>query len=215
MDNVQQTLSRLTNTLTIQERRRFLSQPQKNPRGIHEVNANEESYRNVKSIMTLRRGRKIQQTSLPTPLEEVKENLKKKEQVKPNEEKTPKQTKEPKRIIIKEVDYAHVTPPPFPSALRGKKNKNDDLCTVKRGFNIEKEAFLTQQLSVIIENKIPIKHKDPGCPTISVTIGETHIKKTLLDLGASVNILPYLVFKQFGLGELVSTSYQHHFLFSQ
>ena len=79
-----------------------------------------------------------------------------------------------------------------------------DLCNMKRELNMEKKAFLTQQVSAIIENKIPLKHKDHGCPTISVTIGETHIEKALLDFGASVNILPYLVFNQFCLGELES-----------
>ena len=81
-----------------------------------------------------------------------------------------------------------------------------DLCIVKRGLNIEKNAFLTEQVGAIIENKIPIKHKDLGCPTILVTIGETHIEKTLLYVGASVNILPYSVYKKFGLGELKPTN---------
>ena len=36
--------------------------------------------------------------------------------------------------------------------------------------------------------------------------GKTRIKKALLDLGASVNILPYSVYKQFGLGELKLTN---------
>ena len=81
-----------------------------------------------------------------------------------------------------------------------------DLCIVKRGLNIEKKAFLTEQVGAIIENKILIKHKDLGCPTILVTIGETHIEKALLYVGASVNILPYSVYKQFGLGELKPTN---------
>ena len=46
-----------------------------------------------------------------------------------------------------------------------------DLCTVKRGFNVNKKAFLTEQVSAIIECKTPVKYKDPGCPTISVNIG--------------------------------------------
>ena len=77
-----------------------------------------------------------------------------------------------------------------------------DLCTVKRSLNIDKKTLLTEQVSAIIENKILMQHKDPGFPTILVIIGETHIEKALLDLGASVNILPYSVYKQFGLGEL-------------
>ena len=47
-----------------------------------------------------------------------------------------------------------------------------------------------------------MKYKVPGSPTISVNIGGTCIDKALLDLGASVNLLPYSVYKQLGLGEL-------------
>ncbi|KAJ9678282.1 hypothetical protein PVL29_023016 [Vitis rotundifolia] len=51
-----------------------------------------------------------------------------------------------------------------------------------------------------------MKYKDPGCPTISVMIGGTLVEKALLDLGASVNLLPCSVYKQLGLGELEPTS---------
>ena len=51
-----------------------------------------------------------------------------------------------------------------------------------------------------------MKYKDPGYPTISVNIGGTCIDKALLDLGASVNLLPYSVYKQLGLGELKPTN---------
>ena len=84
-------------------------------------------------------------------------------------------------------------PPPFPQALRKKKNSVNqtemlevlrevkvniplldmikqvptnakflkDLCTVKRGLNVNKKAFLTKQVSAIIECKTPVKYKDP------------------------------------------------------
>ncbi|RVW21701.1 hypothetical protein VitviT2T_028123 [Vitis vinifera] len=81
-----------------------------------------------------------------------------------------------------------------------------DLCTTKRGLNVNKKAFLTEQVSAIIQCKSLVKYKDPGCPTISVMIGETCVEKALLDLGASVNLLPYSVYKQLGLGELKPTS---------
>ncbi|KAJ9701021.1 hypothetical protein PVL29_006391 [Vitis rotundifolia] len=50
-----------------------------------------------------------------------------------------------------------------------------------------------------------MKYKDPGCPTILVMIGGTLVEKALLDLGASVNLLPYSVYKQLGLGEVKPT----------
>ena len=81
-----------------------------------------------------------------------------------------------------------------------------DLCTVKKGLGIEKKAFLTDQVSDIIQSKTPVKYKDPGSPTISVNIGGTCIDKALLDLGACVNLLSYSVYKQLGLGELKPTN---------
>ena len=70
-----------------------------------------------------------------------------------------------------------------------------DLCTVKRGFNMNKKAFLTEQVSAIIECKKPVKYNDSGCPTISINIGGTCVEKELLDLGASVNILPFSMYQ--------------------
>ena len=81
-----------------------------------------------------------------------------------------------------------------------------DLCIVKKGLGIEKKAFLTEQVTAIIKSKTLVKYKDPGSPTISVNIGGTCIDKALLDLGASVNLLPYSVYKQLGLGELKPTN---------
>ncbi|XP_021834176.1 uncharacterized protein LOC110773973, partial [Prunus avium] len=80
-----------------------------------------------------------------------------------------------------------------------------DLCTFKRKTNVSKKAFLTEHISSIIENRIPIKYKDPGCPTIACMIGDHHIETALLDLGASVNLLPYSMYKQLGLGEIKPT----------
>ena len=71
---------------------------------------------------------------------------------------------------------------------------------------MKKKAFLTEQVSAIIQSKNPVKYKDLGSPTISVNIGGTCIDKALLDLGASVNLLPYLVYEQLGLGELKPTN---------
>ena len=51
-----------------------------------------------------------------------------------------------------------------------------------------------------------VKYKDPGSLTIAVNIGGTCIDKALLDLGASVNLLPYSMYKQLGLGELKPTN---------
>ncbi|XP_062085902.1 uncharacterized protein LOC133792010, partial [Humulus lupulus] len=81
-----------------------------------------------------------------------------------------------------------------------------DLCTVKRKHHVKKTAFLAEQASAVIDCKTPPKYKDPGCPTISCQIGEQEFGQALLDLGASVNLMPYSIYLQLGLGELKPTS---------
>jgi hypothetical protein len=80
-----------------------------------------------------------------------------------------------------------------------------DLCTMKRKHNVKKTAFLTEQVSALIQHKIPPKYKDPGCPTISCIMDDHDIEQAWLDLGASVNLMPYSVYLQLGLGELKPT----------
>ena len=72
-------------------------------------------------------------------------------------------------------------------------------------MHVQKKAFLTEQISAILKQNTPPKYKDPGCSTISCIIGNFQIKQALLDLGASVNLLPYSVYEQIGLGELKPT----------
>ncbi|XP_075633356.1 uncharacterized protein LOC142605805 [Castanea sativa] len=81
-----------------------------------------------------------------------------------------------------------------------------DLVTMKRKKNVPKKTFLTEQVSSIIQNKYPVKCKDPRSPTISCKLGDHLIERALLDLGASVNLLPYLVYLQLGLRELKPTT---------
>ncbi|XP_022860727.1 uncharacterized protein LOC111381211, partial [Olea europaea var. sylvestris] len=81
-----------------------------------------------------------------------------------------------------------------------------DLCTVKRKHHVKKITFLTEYVSAMIEQKIPPKYKDPGCPTVSCIIGNHVISQALLDLGANVNIMPYDIYLSLGLGKMKPTS---------
>ncbi|XP_024031086.1 uncharacterized protein LOC112094464 [Morus notabilis] len=81
-----------------------------------------------------------------------------------------------------------------------------DLCTIKRKHHVKKTAFLMKQVSAVIEQKMPPKYKDPGCPTISCQIGTHEFSQALLDLGSSVNLMPYSVYSQLGLGEIKPAS---------
>ena len=43
--------------------------------------------------------------------------------------------------------------------------------------------------SAVIQKILPPKHKDPGSVTIHCSIGEVIVGKTLIDLGASINLM--------------------------
>ena len=81
-----------------------------------------------------------------------------------------------------------------------------DLCTVKRKLGVNKEAFMTEQSTSLIRNNLPPKYKDPGSPTISIVVGNSKLGHALVDLRASVNLLPYSVYVDLGLGELEPTN---------
>ncbi|KAK5794501.1 hypothetical protein PVK06_035732 [Gossypium arboreum] len=53
--------------------------------------------------------------------------------------------------------------------------------------------------SAILQNKLPNKLKDPGSFTIPCLIGRLDVNNALADLGASINVIPYKLFKQLGL----------------
>ena len=217
-DNLQYSITNINKLLEGQERGRFPSQTLPNPKGIHEVGSGMDE---VKSIITLRSGKKVDQP-LPKPVEESRQG----------------EEMQSEHILIKEDTMKYRIPPPFPQALRGKKKATQqagilevlrqvkvniplldlinqvpayakflkDLCTIKKGLGIEKKAFLTEHVSALIQSKYPVKYKDPGSPTIPVNIGGSCINKALLDLGASVNLMPFSVYIQLGLGELKPTS---------
>ena len=81
-----------------------------------------------------------------------------------------------------------------------------DLCTVKRKLGVSKETFMTKQSTSLIRNNLPPKYKDPGSPTISIVVVNSKLGHVVVDLGASVNLLPYSVYVDLGLGELEPTN---------
>ena len=90
--------------------------------------------------------------------------------------------------------------PPYAKFLK-------DLCTVKRKLGVNKEAFMTEQSTSLIRNNLPPKYKDPGIPTISIVVGNSKLGHALVDLGESVNLFPYSVYVELGLGELELTNF--------
>ena len=73
-----------------------------------------------------------------------------------------------------------------------------DWCTIKRGLNVNKKAFLTEQVSAIIQCKSPLKYKDPGCPTISVMIRGKVVEKAFVRLGSKCEFATIFCLQKIG-----------------
>ena len=67
----------------------------------------------------------------------------------------------------------------------------------KKKKYIEEETIEVQgNCSAIILKNLPPKFKDPGSFTIPCTIGNQDIGKALVDLGASINLMPLSMLKK-------------------
>ncbi|CAN6588637.1 unnamed protein product [Malus baccata var. baccata] len=81
-----------------------------------------------------------------------------------------------------------------------------DVCTKKKKLVDFEKVILTEQCSAVLLHKLPPKKQDPGSFTISCTIGNSHFKRALIDLGASINLMSFSVFQRLGQGEIKPTS---------
>ncbi|XP_075091537.1 uncharacterized protein LOC142171740 [Nicotiana tabacum] len=81
-----------------------------------------------------------------------------------------------------------------------------DIVANKRRLTKFDTVALTEECTSRIQHKLPQKLKDPGSFTIPVRIGEFDVGRALCDLGASINLMPLLVFKKLGLGAPRPTS---------
>ncbi|GJR86348.1 reverse transcriptase domain-containing protein [Tanacetum coccineum] len=66
-------------------------------------------------------------------------------------------------------------------------------------------AFLSDESSAMIQNKVPPKLRDPGSFLIPCNFDKTFSCKTLADLGASINLMPYSLYAKLSLKTLKPT----------
>ncbi|KAK4708737.1 hypothetical protein R3W88_029662 [Solanum pinnatisectum] len=80
-----------------------------------------------------------------------------------------------------------------------------ELVTKKRSLEYE-TIEVPHNCNTIIINESITKRQDPGAFIIPCTIGMLQFAKALCDLGASINLMPYAIYKQLGLGEPKATT---------
>ncbi|XP_042041324.1 uncharacterized protein LOC121786766 [Salvia splendens] len=59
--------------------------------------------------------------------------------------------------------------------------------------------------AVIQRSDLPSKKTDPGMFTLPISIGDIQVEQAMSDLGASINVLPYSIYKKLGEAKLIDT----------
>ncbi|XP_075102674.1 uncharacterized protein LOC142177530 [Nicotiana tabacum] len=81
-----------------------------------------------------------------------------------------------------------------------------DLMSRKFDFQDLATVTLTQTCSVVVTRPVAEKLSDPGSFAIPCTIGNFSFAKALCDLGASINLMPLVIYKRLGIGRARPTS---------
>ncbi|CAN6547738.1 unnamed protein product [Malus baccata var. baccata] len=76
------------------------------------------------------------------------------------------------------------------------------LCTTRKRIREKEVVHVSENVSALLQRKLPPKCKDPGSFTIPCVIGNTRFDHAMLDLGASINVMPYSVYASMNLGKL-------------
>ncbi|CAN6707533.1 unnamed protein product [Malus baccata var. baccata] len=77
-----------------------------------------------------------------------------------------------------------------------------ELCTTRKRISTKEVVKVGKNVSAILQRKRPPKCKDPDSFTIPCVIGNTRFESAMLDLGASINVMPYSIYASMNLGEL-------------
>ncbi|CAM8890495.1 unnamed protein product [Rhodiola kirilowii] len=77
-----------------------------------------------------------------------------------------------------------------------------ELCTNRRKGTQPDEELMSRNVSAVIQRKVPPKCGDPGTYTIPCMIGNIRLENCMLDLGASINVLPYSIYSSLRIGPL-------------
>ncbi|XP_058775841.1 uncharacterized protein LOC131650129 [Vicia villosa] len=91
------------------------------------------------------------------------------------------------------------------------KNSDEEDMLIEVDVDIKENEVAIQEVTgderVVKEKgmKIPIKTKNRGSVTIPCTIGDRSFKKALIDLGASVSLVPLSIYKRLGIGKVQDT----------
>ena len=81
------------------------------------------------------------------------------------------------------------------------------LCTNKRSYDMpsKKKVMMSEQVSATFQRRLTKKCSDPSMFTIPISIKGSKIGRAMLDLGASINVIPSSIYESLTLGPMLKT----------
>ncbi|CAA0810467.1 Unknown protein, partial [Striga hermonthica] len=80
-----------------------------------------------------------------------------------------------------------------------------ELCTNKKKLKGNEFVSMGENVSAVLQKILPPKCKDPGMFTIPCKIGSVRMERAMLDLGASINVMPMSIYASLNVGPLKET----------
>ncbi|XP_019184289.1 PREDICTED: uncharacterized protein LOC109179183 [Ipomoea nil] len=80
-----------------------------------------------------------------------------------------------------------------------------EFCTNKRKLKGNEMVSMGENVSTVLQKKLPPKCKDPGMFTIPCKIGNVNVERAMLDLRASINVMPLSIYSSSNIGSLKET----------
>ena len=77
-----------------------------------------------------------------------------------------------------------------------------ELCTNKSKLQGNERVILGENISAMLQKKLPPKEKGPGIFSIPCKIGNVRLEQAMFDLGASINVMQLSVYSSLNIGSL-------------
>ncbi|XP_027072003.1 uncharacterized protein [Coffea arabica] len=158
--------------------------------------------------MTLRSGKEVEGPKLVTPKDKNKDWIEKEleeegtRSTNPEVGEVEKQDKE--KEILEAFRKVAINIPLLDTIKQVPKYAKflKNLCVKKKKLRGDKQIVVGENASMILQRKLPPKCGDPDMFIIPYKIRHSKIKNVMLDLGASINVMPKSIYNSLNLGPL-------------
>ncbi|XP_027157971.1 uncharacterized protein LOC113759592 [Coffea eugenioides] len=155
------------------------------------------------SAITLRSGKELQEYQNAVSKHDLEEQVEEETMKSPTQSLPRKEPRDEPPVVV-------TPPPPFSSryAKSRKEEQEQKVFDIFRKVELKgfEKIYMGENVSAVLQQKLPFKHKDPGMFTVPCKIENVKVENALIDLGAAINIMPRSIYNSLNFGSLKETS---------